>query len=440
MSESKSECSVELTAEQQNHGMRDVYIGASAGAILLMLLIRSAFGTLFVKHLGGSDRLAMLLGAIIGFARLLQIPVSLRVHPSSGKKFLLRCWLAYGIIMLAAALLPSVMGAGEMTARAMVLTIFIGVIVAQCGSTFWFPMLLDIAPAEKRGRFIGRMRACWSTAVFIAIVVSGLFLGKNPETWQFQAVMVVGVGFVFLRNIFASRIPVASKSLVDQDDFGDWKKHINSLLYRRDVIVFCLYFAMVGICIGFLGQPLVLYMKEMGFPTNENMIVFGFATLGMILSLLVGGQLVDRIGTKRVFLVAHIVLCVVCFAVVGVGMLPRSQARIVMPMALVLVGAARAVGFLACTTQLFHLAPDRGRAFFLCLANILVFAGPSVSMLTAAAILSFVPNGWFVSVGAMELNVFQFMLAMSGAALLVIAVLLRFVKDIRPERIEMDAE
>ncbi len=413
--------------------MRYANIGQATGIVLIMLLIRSAFGTLFIKHLGGSDRLAMLLGAIIGFARLLQIPVSLRVHPSDGKKFMLRCWLVYALAMTVAVVIPSFMEIGTATAWAVVLTVFVAVTVGQCGSTFWFPMLHDVVPADMRGRFFGRMRACWSTTVFIAIIASGLFLGKDPETWQFQTVMVVGVALVLLRNYFISKIPVAAESLADQDDFGDWKKHISSLLRRPEAMIFCVYFAATAFCLGFLGQPLVLYMKHMGFPTNENMIIFGFATLGTILSLLIGGRLVDRLGTKHIFLAAHVVLCVVCFAVVGIGMLPRSQAKVLMPIALVLVGAARAVGFLACTTQLFHLAPDRGRAFFLCLANILIFAGPAMAALVAATLLSVLPAGWSATVAGMELNVFQLMLGMGGAMLLVIIGLLRFVKDVRPK-------
>lgn len=420
--------------------MRYIYLGSSAGAILIMLLIRSGFGTLFIKHLGGSDRLAMLLGATVGFARIVQIPVSLRVHPANGKKFMLRCWTVYALTMAATAFLPVVMGTGAATARAVVLTIFVAVVIGQSGFTFWFPLLHDTIPADSRGRFIGRMRAWWSTSVFVAIIAAGLFLGKSPAIWRFQAVIVVAASLVLLRNYFVSRIPVVTESAVDQDDFGDWRKHISNLLRRKDVLIFCGYFAIVGLCIGFLGQPLVLYMKYLGFPTNENIIITGFTMLGTIPALLAGGQLVDRIGTKRVFVATHLLLCVVCFAVVGIGMLPRNQARFLMPAALILAGAARAGGFLACTTQLFHLTPDKGRAFFLCLANILIFVGPSVAPLVAGGVLSVVPADWSTTVAGVELSVFQIMIGLSGLTLLAALVLLRFVKDIRPERVKMNIE
>jgi MFS family permease len=103
-----------------------------------------------------------------------------------------------------------------------------------------------------------------------------------------------------------------------------------------------------------------------------------------------------------------------------------------MPAALILAGAARAGGFLACTTQLFHLTPDRGRAFFLCLANILIFVGPSAAPLVAGGVLSAVAADWSTTVAGVELNVFQVMLGLSGVTLLAALVLLRFVKDIRP--------
>jgi len=48
-----------------------------------MLVANGAVGTLFIKHLGGPDFLALALGLLLGFCRLLQIPVSLRVPPPS---------------------------------------------------------------------------------------------------------------------------------------------------------------------------------------------------------------------------------------------------------------------------------------------------------------------------------------------------------------------
>ena len=79
-----------LTAEQQRTGMRLVYLGQSVGPILTLLLMKTAFGVLLIKHLGGSDFQAMLIGSLLLLPRVLQVPTSLLVPPSAGKRFMLR--------------------------------------------------------------------------------------------------------------------------------------------------------------------------------------------------------------------------------------------------------------------------------------------------------------------------------------------------------------
>ncbi len=79
-----------MTVERQRAGMRLVYIGQAFGAVQTQLLMSSAIGVLLIKHLGGSDLQAMLLAPVFMVSRILQIPISLRVPPSRGKRFMLR--------------------------------------------------------------------------------------------------------------------------------------------------------------------------------------------------------------------------------------------------------------------------------------------------------------------------------------------------------------
>ena len=89
---------------------------------------------------------------------------------------------------------------------------------------------------------------------------------------------------------------------------------------------------------GFLNTPLVLYMEHMGFQVRDNILIFSFITLGRVLSLLIAGQLTDQIGTKKVFFLAHVVLCIVSFSVVYVGFLPVNHIKYLMPIAMISSG------------------------------------------------------------------------------------------------------
>jgi MFS family permease len=422
----------ELSPELQRSGMRYAYAGQAVGALLLMLVAHGAVGTLFIKHLGGPDFLALTLGLLFGFCRLLQIPVSLRVPPPAGKRFMLRCWAVSAGIMGLAAVVPSLMGTRPATPYVVVGVIALATCVNQCGGTFWFPLLHDVVPADRRGRFFGKMRSAWSATLFIAVLLSGWFLGETPATWRYQVVVAVGVVLMLLRNLFIARIPQNHARLADDRAFSDWRDHAKRILRRPEVLRFCVYFSVFCLLGGFLGQPLVLYMRFLGLPTNRNLYVFAFRTVGMIMALSLGGQLVDRIGTKKVFLGAHIGLCCLCFLIVVVSTLPLSRLQLPMALLMMVGGAVGSAAGLANTAHLFHLAPNRGRAFFISISSILIFIGPALTGVIAGTILTLVSDAWRLQIGPLLLNIYQVMLLAAGTGLLLAIRLLRLVDDVRP--------
>ncbi len=420
--------------------MRYAYAGQAVGALLIMLVAHGAVGTLFIKHLGGPDFLALMLGVLVGFFRLLQVPVSLHVLPLGGKRFMLRCWAVSAGLMGVAAAVPLLSGERPATPYLVVAVIALAACVHQCGGTFWFPLLHDVVPSDRRGRFFGKMRSAWSATLFIAVLASGWFLGEAPATWRYQTVVAVGIFLMLLRNVFVSRIPRNHGRLADDSEFNDWRDHTKRILRRPEVVRFCVYFSTFCFLGGFLGQPLVLYMRHLGLPTNRNLYVVAFRTVGMIAALSLGGQFVDRVGTKRVFLGAHLGLCLLCFVIVFVTMLPVDRMQLFMALIMVLAGGVGASAGLANTAQLFYLAPDRGRAFFLSIAGILIFVGPALTGIIAGTVLTLVPDSWRLHAGFMALNIYQVMLLAAGTGLLCAIRLLRLVEDVKPGSREREME
>lgn len=421
-----------LTPARRRWGMRRTYAGQAMGGVMTQLLMFSAFGALFIKALGGSDLQAMLPGALIGLPRILQVPVSLLVRPDSAKRFMLSCWWANAAMVAAALVTVALLGHRHPHAASIVLVLTgIGFTCLMIGSTFWFPLLHDIVPSDQRGRYFGKMRTSWNVSTLAAVLAAAAFLGKDPPVWKFEIVLVAALGLYVGRNLLFARLPEA-RSHAANTDYADWRRYVRNILSRREVLAFCGYFSLLAFCAGFLGIPLVLYMKQKGFPVGQNMLVFGCRRLGMIVSLLVAGALVDRIGTKRVFLLAHLLLCAVAFAVVGIGWLPPAAAKMLLPPALAAVGGVMGAAGVACSTQLFHLAPDRGRAFFMSLSMLIIVAGASVSPLLAGLLSESLPAGWTATLAGCRLDIFQLMLAAAGTALLVLIALLHFVQDVHP--------
>ncbi|MBN1942617.1 MAG: MFS transporter [Phycisphaerae bacterium] len=412
--------------------MRQTVWAACTGSVFTMLLTGSAVGALLIKQLGGTDFQSMLPASILLLAQTVQIPVSLRIPPGRGKAFMLRAWLAALGILTAAFFLPAFLsGRGGVTIFLVVLGA--GVLVNGSGSTFWFPLLHDLVPVHRRGRFFGRLRAIWSFVSFSAILAAGFFLGKNPAVWRFQVVFGVALVLYFVRIFFVARIP-AGNSLSGGLDFEDWRHYVRNLFRQRALVVFLAYYGVLGFCMGFLSQPLVLYMKARGFPAKDNVIIFSFHTLGTVLSYLISGSLVDRFGTKRIFLVAHLVLCLTCFGVVGIGMGPNEYAMFLLPAAMIVAGGIIAASGVACTAQLFHLIPNRGRAFYLSLAMIITSVGVAVSPLLVGCVLDVVGDGWRRDFGPVTLDMFQVLLLIAGVLSLLAIGILQAVPNVHPNR------
>lgn len=418
--------------------MRNTYYAASVGSVLLVLVSKSAVVALFVKQLGGTDFQAMLPGAMMLLSRAVQVPVSMRVAPGDGRRFLLRMWVAATVVMTLAFAFPTIRGGGAGTVEVFLILLGLGVVTSSAGAAFWFPMLHDLVPVHRRGRFFGRLRATWTGIGFFVVLASGFFLGKDPDVWQFQVVFGVALVMYCLRVYFVARIPTGN-SLSGELDYDNWRHYVRSLFHQKPLVIFLTYYGVLGFCMGFLSQPLVLYMKARGFPAKDNIIIFSFTTLGAILTNLFAGSLVDRFGTKRIFLVAHLILCLTCFAVVGIGMGPNAYAMFLLPAAMVVSGGTIAASNVACTAQLLHLIPNRGRAFYFSLAMIITFAGVAISPLLVGQILDRVGDAWNTTLVTVKLDIFQVLLSAAGVLTLTAIVMLFLVRNVHPNKERKDA-
>ena len=424
-----------LTSEQQTQGMRYTIFAASFGGVMFTIISRSAIGALFIKELGGTDFQAMLLSSIMILACILRIPVSMKIAPGKGKKFMAQCWfLAAGLMVIAFAA-PSVLGKGQHSVIVFLCIFGAAMACGASGGAFWFPLLHDLVPVHQRGRFFGKLRAIWSSVSLVMILLSGFFLGKNPDVWQFQVIFAIALIAYTMRTLLLRKIP-SGNSLVGELDYDHWKHYVKGLFREKPLLIFLGYYGMLGFCMGFLIQPLVLYMKHRGFPVNDNVIIFSFNTLGMIIGFLFAGVLVDRFGTKRIFLFAHLILCLVSFFVVWIGTLPNDRAMFLLPVAMMLSGGTISASGVACTAQLFHLVPNRGRAFYLSLSMIIIGAGVAISPLLVGLVLNLVDSNWTFPVLGTEFGIFQVLFALAGLLMLVVIGMLYFVQNVNTRAIK----
>jgi hypothetical protein len=400
--------------------MRLAFAAQALGMILPAVAYTGNLSTLFIRSLGGSDSQAMVLPAVFGLVNLLQLPAAVLVPPARGKRFLLICWLATAALTAAGLLAASLLPAGDGTAWVVIVLMGAGLLAYGSGQTFWFPLLRDVVPPERLGRFFGRLRTIWSATSFTAFLMCGAALGADASPQRY-ALLLSGIVLLFVaRNPLVARIPINPASHALDDTYHDLFGHVRRFVSRPAVVVFVVYYLLLGIGYGILNQPLALFLKFRGMPDGLNVVLFGFKTLGMVCGLYLAGPVVDRVGTRPVLLGAHLLLLAVCGLVTWGGEMPAGPLTWGFMTGLIFCfGAAYGAAGLACTSHLFHLAPVQGRALFLSLGRLVTLGGPALTPLLVAGILAVVDVGtWRLTVAGVGFNIYQAMFAAVGVGLL----------------------
>jgi len=262
-------------------------------------------------------------------------------------------------------------------------------------------------------------------------VIAGIFLGKDPELWKF-CVVLGGVAILqLLRTPCVARMPAPPASVMESESWS-WREDVRYIFGRRDILIFCGYFMLLMFLAGFLVQPLVLYMKHLGFSTRDNTLIYAASVLGSVLALVLAGIIVDRVGTRRVFLGVHIVLSVLALMIVVVGELTMAYARPFMMVLQIMAGAALAVAVLTNTTQIFHMAPPSAKVVYMSIMVSVSMLGRSFSPLLAGMILD---SRWYrvsLTLGTITLDVFQLLFLGVGLGLLLAMIILPFIRNVRP--------
>ncbi len=412
-----------LTVRQQRHGMGYAFVGQSLGILLYMVMMRSAFGPLFLKHLGASDRWTLWVLSTPLLLPLVQIPLSLLTRPGRIKALLITGWSLWGLAIAAAAVVPSIVADREVAVPLSVGLVALGLVVNLGANTFWFPLLHDVVPADFRGRFFGRLRGAWGTLLWVAAVSCGLFLGETPEGWRFQTVIFIGLALIAVRSLLVARVPVLRRGSADRE--RNFRRYLEHLRDTPRLGGFLVYFALLTSSVSFLGAPLVLYMRDLGVFPRDNLILYGCTTVGMVIALLKGGGVMDRMGTDRFFGRVHFAVLAVLLIALGVTFLPEVKQPYALGGVFTLAGAVTALSNLACTAHLFRFVPKQGRVFFLTITNFMLFLGPAFGTFVTGLVLGELGDTRTVTCLGIPVNIFQLLIAAAAAVVLLNTALLR---------------
>ncbi len=262
----------------------------------------------------------------------------------------------------------------------------------------WFALLSGIISPEGRAKYFGSLRFTWMLTSICFAFISARVLGQNPPVWVYQAIIGFVIAMQMVRMYFyvtslPERVPRA------HDGQGMWSAVVE-MLRLPNFAPFCAYvFLLVLFTSG--GQALFALIEKTSLNLGDNTIVTlsTVSMIGQLVGFMLAGFIVHRLGTKPVFLMAHMGFACVMVLFPLRGLADGSQLWLgVLHAAYGVIASCSSV---AITTELFSLIPARRRSLSAAIQLTLQGIGASLStMIPAWCIkLGFFKESWAIAGG-----------------------------------------
>ncbi|MDF7808999.1 hypothetical protein P4E94_16245 [Pontiellaceae bacterium B12219] len=260
-------------------------------------------------------------------------------------------------------------------------SILIGSVGGSMQSASWFALLNPIIPKEIRGRFFSRLRITFMTVIILFSMLITQLLKHSQSMAVFQWI----VGFVFLAQVARyftfARIPELEKEHQLAEQRPSFAGSLASVFRIQGFGAFNGYILLITLFTAAIPVIYGLMQKDVFKFSPAQIQLMGTLFLGgSIAGNLIGGRMVDRWGTRIVFLSAHI-----SYALIILGMLARAWIPLPLPVQVglfaFLFNSMEAVKGIAMTSEMLELIPARNKSLSTAVCMTLFSLGVGLSQL-----------------------------------------------------------
>ncbi|MFH1007536.1 MAG: MFS transporter [Candidatus Latescibacterota bacterium] len=371
-----------LNSVSRLRAMRAITLAQCSGA-LGSQSFESNFVLLYLATMGmGRSRILMYL-AILPLAQAILVLPAAWWADGHGKKLVGRIGLTCTVVGFAAIAL-----AGSFQSRMGPLLIGGGATLFAMGmamfSAGWLALLSPIVPQEERGRFFAKLRISWRTVGIVFAGLCGLLLSKDTPVGTFQLVFVVVVAsqigrLLLYRGIPEVEGPTAHRvgvrtSLVDifrLEGFASFSCYL---------FLLTLFTANSGVLLGLIEKKILFY--------GDGLVVWmaNLSMIGSLLGFLIGGWIVDRVGTKSVFLACHFSFGAILSLSLFRGLFQIPSVLVMGPTHF-LFGVVISALSIALSTEILALLPKENKSLAAAAMATLQYGGMGVSGMLSAWVL-----------------------------------------------------
>lgn len=355
---------------------------------------------LYAKSLGATSTVLGILAAFTPLMTVMQLPAARFLDRCSYREFVLKGWGARTVFIFVVAVIPLLGFLDMLTRLCLLLTaLFLFNMLRGISSAGFMPWIAAIIPESERGRFLAIDNFFMYLGSLFALVVSAIVMSGEVDAWEFSIVFLVSAVGGTASLFFIKRIPDAPADEVRRKSAQrvPWRAMLGYPPFRR-LLVFNVLFMVV---MGGIGVFSVEYLRGIeGFQPNVILYLSGVTFLGPLVSLLLTGRVIDRIGSRPVLRTALVgfLLAISGWALIAAGVLPATLGMIAGLN--FLIGLAGANFNLANTRTVMSAIPEMGRNHFFALYTVITSLGlggaPIVWGVTLDAIGTYeLVTGWF---------------------------------------------
>jgi MFS family permease len=346
-----------MSDTESKYAIRMILITSSLGGISF-LSFNNGLLVAYFSYLGIPSATILILLALLPLSQFIfMIPFSY-LSDMYGKKFIGNFGMVLTIIGF---LLMAVAGFFSETYLTFVVGLSVGVFgtgsVLFIGS--WFALLHPIVPENIRGRFFGRLRLTWQSVGIILTLVAIYILEQYPTLGTYQAVIVFIAILMVLRMIYYQRIPELDEIKIKKETF---RKSFLKVLIIPEYLSFCAYCFLLNLFTGACPQIFILIEKDVLYLSKVEMVFIGnLLFVGALFGFFLGGRMVDKFGTKYVFLGCHFGFGLILFLFLWRNVFP-GEVQITVGVLTILFGMVQAASSIAMSSETLVLLPTENKS------------------------------------------------------------------------------
>ena len=411
-----------MTEAERKKAMKMILLTASLGG-LAFLSFNNGLLLAYFSYLNVPSATILLLLASMPLTQFVFIlPLSF-LADFLGKKFIGNFGLIFSLFGYVLLIIASILPENFYT-----LLIGLGIVLFGLGTAMnmgnWFALLHPIIPEKIRGRFFGRLRLTWQSIGIVLTLFFIYMLEQFPYLRMYQTVLVIVSIFLAVRILFYQHIPELEKPVPPKESF---LKTLMNVIAIPDYISFCSYCFLLIFFTTACPQIFSLIEKDvLSFTKTEIVFIGNLLIVGALAGFVLGGRMVDKLGTKYVFMFCHFGFGAIIILFLLRSLLP-GKIIVIVGILTLLFGLVQAASGIAMTSEILVLMPKENKSLAIGLWLTLINAGAGLSGIISSTFLelNLINPEW--SLFGLQMSSYDGLLLMFGTMVILMTVTLGLI-------------